>query len=46
MPGIREQIEQRALQQAQDQAVRVAAALDRYAVAVSRAAESLERALR
>jgi len=45
MPGIREQVEQRALSQAQAEAVRVAAALDRYAAAIVRATESLDRAL-
>jgi N-acetylated-alpha-linked acidic dipeptidase len=46
MPGIREQIEQGAYPLAQTEATRVAAALDRYAGAIMRATQSLERALR
>src|SRR5204862_235520 len=46
MPGIREAVEQRRPAEAQAEAARVAAALDRYAVAVGRAAAALEAALR
>jgi N-acetylated-alpha-linked acidic dipeptidase len=46
MPGIREQIEQHALAEAQRETARVTAALDRYAAAIAAAAVNLERALR
>jgi N-acetylated-alpha-linked acidic dipeptidase len=46
MPGIREALEARHLDEAQAQAARVAAALTRYADRVQRAAAALETALR
>ncbi len=46
MPGIREALEARHLDEAQAQAARVAAALTRYADQVQRAAAALETALR
>jgi hypothetical protein len=46
MPGIREALEARHLDEAQAQAARVAAALTRYADQVQRAALALETALR
>src|SRR3989441_4577223 len=46
MPGIREAVEQRRPAEAQAEAARVATAVDRYAVAVGRAAAALDAALR
>ena len=45
MPGIREAVEARRTAEANDQAARVAQAIDRYAVAIRAAAEALDRAL-
>ena len=45
MPGIREAVEARRTAEAQDQAARVAQAIDRYAVAIRVAAEALDHAL-
>jgi N-acetylated-alpha-linked acidic dipeptidase len=45
MPGIREAVEARRAAEAQDQAARVAQAIDRYAAAIRAAAEALDHAL-
>ena len=45
MPGIREAVEARRTAEAQDQAARVAQAIDRYAAAIRVAAEALDHAL-
>ena len=45
MPGIREAVEARRTAEAQDQAARVAQAIDRYAAAIRAAAEALDHAL-
>ncbi|HEY6223456.1 MAG TPA: transferrin receptor-like dimerization domain-containing protein [Gemmatimonadales bacterium] len=46
LPGIREAVEARRATEAQQQAARVAQAIDRYAAAISAAAQALDAALR